>query len=148
MTERKPQILFLSTRDSARSQMGEAFMRKYAGDYFNVFSAGLEPRGINPYAVRVMGEAGIDIRDQRSKNVNEYLGKEMFWYLITVCSDAEQNCPTVWPGLTERLYWPFDDPAAAAGSEEEVLAVFRRVRDEIEAKVKAWLVEHEVPASA
>jgi arsenate reductase len=72
----------------------------------------------------------------------------MFWYLITVCSDAEQNCPTVWPGLTERLYWPLDDPAAATGGEEEVLAVFRRVRDEIEAKVKAWLVEHEVPASA
>jgi arsenate reductase len=147
MTERKPQILFLCTGNSARSQMGEAFMRKYAGDHLNVFSAGLEPRGINPYTIRVMGEAGIDIRDQRSKDVKEYLGKEMFRYLITVCSNAEQNCPTVWPGVNERLYWPFDDPAAATGSQEEVLAVFRRVRDEIEAKVKAWLVEHGVPVS-
>jgi arsenate reductase len=112
-----------------------------------VFSAGLEPRGINPYTVRVMGEAGIDIRDQRSKDVKEYLGKELFRYLITVCSNAEQNCPTIWPGVNERLYWPFDDPAAATGSQEEVLAMFRRVRDEIEAKVKAWLVEHGVPVS-
>jgi arsenate reductase len=145
---RKSQILFLCTGNSARSQMAEAFVRKYAGDHFNVFSAGLEPRGINPYTVRVMEEVGIDMGDHRSKGIKEYLGKEAFRYLITVCSNAEQNCPTVWPGVNERLYWPFDDPAAATGSEEEVLAVFRRVRDEIEAKVKAWLLEHGVPASA
>jgi arsenate reductase len=148
MTERKPQILFLCTGNSARSQMAEAFMRKYAGSHFNVFSAGLEPRGINPYTVRVMGEAGVDIRGQRSKDVKEYLGKEMFRYLITVCGNAEKNCPTVWPGMQEKLHWPLDDPAAATGSEEEVLAVFRRVRDEIEAKVKAWLAEHNMQVSA
>lgn len=147
MTERKAQILFLCTGNSARSQMAEAFMRKYAGDHFNVFSAGLEPKGINAYTVRVMEEAGIDMGDHRSKSIKEYLGKEAFQYLITVCSNAEQNCPTVWPGVNERLYWPFDDPAAATGSEEEVLAVFRRVRDEIEARVKAWLIGHGVLAS-
>jgi arsenate reductase len=145
MMQRKPQILFLCTGNSARSQMAEAFVRKYAGDHFNVFSAGLEPKGINPYTIKVMHEAGIDIRDHRSQGVKEYLGKEHFHYLVTVCSNAEKNCPTVWPGVNERLYWPFDDPAAASGDEEEILAVFRRVRDEIDAKVKAWLAEQGLP---
>ncbi len=143
--QHKPQILFLCTGNSARSQMAEAFVRKYAGDHFNVFSAGLEPRGINPYTIKVMHEAGIDIRDHKSKGVKEYLGKEHFHYLVTVCSNAEKNCPTVWPGVNERLYWPFDDPAAASGDEEEILAVFRRVRDQIDAKVKAWLAEQGLP---
>jgi len=137
----KSQILFLCTGNSARSQMGEAFTRKYAGEHFNVFSAGLEPRGIHPYTIKVMDEIGIDIRDQKSTGIREYLGKEFFRYLITVCSDAEKNCPTVWPGVNERLYWPFDDPAAATGSQEEILAVFRRVRDEIDARVKEWLAD-------
>lgn len=122
-------------------------VRKYAGDHFNVFSAGLEPRSINPYTVRVMDEIGIDIRGQWSKSIREYLGKEHFYYLITVCSDAEKNCPTVWPGVNERIYWPFDDPAAATGSEEEVLAVYRRVRDEIDVKIKEWLAEQGVLAA-
>lgn len=139
---RKPNILFLCTGNSARSQMGEAFMRHYAGDHFEAHSAGLSPKGINPYTIRVMDEVGIDIRDQESTPIRAYLGREAFRYLITVCSNAEENCPTIWPGQTERLYWPFDDPAAATGTEEEILAVFRRVRDEIDAKVKDWLVEH------
>jgi arsenate reductase len=144
-TVRQPQILFLCTGNSARSQMAEAFMRRYAADHFSAFSAGLEPRGINPYTIRVMDEVGIDIRGQRCKNVKEYLGKEAFRYLITVCSHAEENCPTVWPGMQEKLYWPLDDPAAAAGSEEAILTVFRRVRDEIEAKVRELLAEQGVP---
>jgi arsenate reductase len=120
---RKPQLLFLCTGNSARSQMAEAFVRQYAGHHFNVFSAGLAPQSINPYTIQVMDEIGIDIRGQRSKDVKEYLGKESFRYLITVCSQAEKNCPTLWPGVQERLYWPLDDPAAAAGSEEEIQAV-------------------------
>lgn len=139
---RKPNILFLCTGNSARSQMGEAFLRRYAGDHFEAHSAGLSPKGVNPYTIRVMDEVGIDIRDQESTPLREYLGREAFRYLITVCSNAEENCPTIWPGQTERLYWPFDDPAAATGTEEEIMAVFRRVRDEIDAKIKRWLVEH------
>jgi arsenate reductase len=139
--QRKRQILFLCTGNSARSQMAEAFVRKYAGDHFNAFSAGLEPQGINPYTVKVMDELGIDIRGQESTGVKEYLGRAHFRYLITVCSNAEKNCPTVWPGVNERLFWPFDDPAAATGGEEEILALFRRVRDEIDAKVQAWLAQ-------
>lgn len=137
----KPKILFLCSGNSARSQMGEAFMRQYGGERFEVHSAGIEPRGINPYTIRVMDEVGIDIRGQTSTSVKEYLAKEAFRYLITVCSEAEKNCPTIWPGQTLRLYWPFEDPAATTGSEEEILAVFRRVRDEIEVKVKDWLAE-------
>lgn len=143
----KPQILFLCTRNSARSQMGEAFTRKYAREHFNVFSAGLEPHGIHPYTIKVMDEIGIDISKQRSKGIKEYLGKDHFLYLITVCSDAEKNCPTVWPGVNQRLYWPFDDPAATTGSEEEILAVFRRVRDEIDARVKEWLANQGILAA-
>jgi arsenate reductase len=145
---RKPHILFLCTGNSARSQMAEAFARKYAGHHFNVFSAGLAPQGINPYTIQVMDERDINIRGQRSKDVKEYLGKESFRYLINVCSQAEKNCPTIWPGVQERLYWPLDDPGAATGSEEEVLAVFRRVRDEIDTKVKAWLAEQGIAISA
>ena len=121
--QRKPQILFLCTGNSARSQMAEAFVRKYAGGHFNAFSAGLEPGAVNPYTIRVMDEIDIDIRGQWSKSIKEYLGKEHFKYLITVCSDAEKNCPTVWPGVNERLYRPLDNPAAVTGSEEEVWPV-------------------------
>lgn len=138
---RTPKVLFLCTGNSARSQMGEGFLRQYAGDHFEVYSAGLRPAGINPRTVQVMDEIGIDIRGQESTPVRAYLGRKAFRYLITVCSHAEENCPTVWPSPTQRLYWPFDDPAAAKGTEEEVLVVFRRVRDEIELRITDWLVE-------
>jgi arsenate reductase len=88
-----------------------------------------------------MDEVGIDIRGQESTSIKSYLGKEAFRYLITLCSHAEENCPTIWPGQTERFYWPFDDPSAATGTEEEIMAVFRRVRDEVEIKIKDWLAE-------
>ena len=137
----KQKILFLCTGNSARSQMAEAFIRKYADDRFEAHSAGLEPKGLNPLTVKVMGEVGIDISGQASKGVDTYLGKILFQYLVTVCDDADRNCPTVWPGVNTRMHWSFQDPAATDGSEEEKLAKFREVRDLIEAKIKNWLAE-------
>lgn len=133
----KPKVLFLCTGNSARSQMAEAFLRKHAGDRFDVHSAGLEPTVINPYTVRVMEEIGVDMSAHRSKSLTDYLGKVHFAYLITVCNRAEQRCP-IFPGMGIRLHWPFEDPAAAAGSDEEKLAIFRQVRDQIEVKVVEW----------
>lgn len=141
----KPKVLFLCTGNSARSQMAEALLRKYAGDVLEVHSAGLEPRGVNPLTVQVMQEAGIDVSHQQSKGIETYLGKALFQYLITVCDDADQNCPTVWPGVNTRLHWPFEDPAKFAGTEEEKLAKFREVRDLIEQRIKTWVVEHYPP---
>ena len=95
-------ILFLCTGNSARSQMAEAFLRKYGNERFEAHSAGLEPRELNPLTIEVMKEVGIDISGQKSKGVDVYLGKVLFQYLITVCDDAEKNCPTTWPGLIKE----------------------------------------------
>src|SRR3972149_5610853 len=125
-------VLFLCTGNSARSQMAEAFLRKYGGEHFEPHSAGLEPKGLNPLTVKVMSEVGIDISGQTSKGVETYLGKVLFQHLITVCDDADRNCPTTWPGVSNRMHWTFQDPAAFEGTEEEKLAKFREVRDLIE----------------
>lgn len=136
-------VLFLCTGNSARSQMAEAFLRKHGGDGFEAFSAGLEPKGMNPYTALVMQEVGIDVSAQKSKGVNEYLGKVLFQYLITVCDDADKNCPTVWPGISRREHWSFVDPAAATGTDEQKLQKFREVRDQIEKKLLDWLAQWE-----
>jgi arsenate reductase (thioredoxin) len=138
----KTRVLFLCTGNSARSQMAEALLRRDCGALFEVHSAGLAPKEIHPYTRQVLAEVGIDMADQYAKDLSIYLGRVHFGYVITVCSRAEEQCP-IFPGMSIRLYWPFDDPAAAVGSEEELLAVFRRVRDEIEARVIAWLQEME-----
>ena len=135
----KPNVLFLCTGNTARSQMAEAFLKKYAGDRFEVYSAGYEPREINPYTKQVMAEVGIDISDQYAKSVKDFLGKMEFRYLIIVCDKAEKTCPKAFPGVLVRMFWPFDDPAAAVGSEAEKLAKFRAVRDLIEEQIKSWL---------
>jgi arsenate reductase len=132
-------ILFLCTGNSARSQMAEAFLRKYGGDRFEAHSAGLTPRGLNPFTTKVMEEVGIDVSGQRSKGVEEYLGKMHFQALITVCDNAEKNCPTVWPGVNTRLHWSFEDPAAFEGTEQQRLAKFREVRDQIEQRILDFL---------
>jgi len=137
----KIKVLFLCTHNAARSQMAEAFLKKFAGDRFEVFSAGTEPREIDPYVKRVMAEAGIDLGNQRSKNVAEFLGKMTVGYLIIVCEKVEENCPITFPGFRYRLYWPFEDPVALVGPEEEKLAKFREVRDQIAARLKLWLRE-------
>jgi arsenate reductase len=141
----KTKVLFLCTGNSARSQMAEAFLRRAAGDRFEVHSAGLEPEGINPFTVRVMEEIGYDLSSQRAKDVTVYLGRQHFGYLITVCAHAEEHCPKTFLGVSERLHWPIDDPAAFVGSEADTLQAFRRARDEIAAYIKAWLAELGVP---
>ncbi|MGO9373212.1 MAG: arsenate reductase ArsC [Syntrophobacteraceae bacterium] len=137
----KERVLFLCTGNTARSQMAEAFLRKYAGRHLEAYSAGLQPSAVNPYTERAMREIGIDLSGQRSKSVKEFLGKMSFTYLITVCAEAEANCPTTFPGISHRLSWAFDDPAAAGGSEEEKLQKFREVRDQIEKRIKLWIEE-------
>ena len=137
----KPRVLFLCTGNSARSQMAEAFLRKYAGEALEPYSAGLEPKGVNPLTVRVMKEVGIDISNQASKHLDVYLGKTRFQYLITVCDDADENCPVGLPGIQARLHWSFEDPARFEGAEEQKLAKFREVRDLIEKKVQAWAAD-------
>ena len=120
--------------------MAEALLRKHAGDQFEIHSAGLEPTIIHPMTVQVLKEIGIDTSQQYAKPLTKYLGKTHFSYLITVCSNAEERCP-YFPGLSQRLHWPFDDPAAFDGSMDEKLDFFRKIRDQIEAKVIDWLNE-------
>jgi len=133
-------VLFLSSANSVRSQMAEGFVRTLAGDAFEAFSAGSAPRDLHPLAVAAMAELGIDIADQRPKSVQEFMGTARFEFLITVCDRDEKDCP-MFPGVGAREYWPFDDPAKVEGSPQERLAAFRDVRDEIEARVRRWLVE-------
>jgi arsenate reductase len=135
----KKRVLFLCTGNSARSQMAEALLRQYGGEGYEAFSAGLEPKGINPFAIQAMKEVGIDISGQRSKNVGEYLGKLHVQYLITLCDDAEKNCPTVWPGVLNKMHWSFEDPAAFVGTDEEKLAKFREIRDSIAQRIQNWV---------
>jgi arsenate reductase len=119
--------------------MAEAFLRKYGGNEFEAYSAGLEPKGINPYTERVMEEVGINLSGQRSKHLKEYMGKVHFGYLITMCDEAEASCPTTFPGIGRRLRWLFEDPSAFSGPEDEKLAKFREVRDQVEQRIKTWL---------
>ncbi len=134
----KQKVLFLCTGNSARSQMAESILRKQAGDRYESFSAGLEPKDVHPYTVRVLEEKGYDLAGQYSKSLNEYLGKVKFDYLITVCGNAEERCP-YFPGMGSRLHWPFDDPAAVAGSDVDQLNAFRSTRDAIENQILDWL---------
>jgi arsenate reductase len=134
----KDKVLFLCTGNSCRSQMAEAFLRQLAGDQFEVFSAGLQPSAIHPFTYQVMAEKGLDLAGQRSKSVDEYLGKVNFQYLITVCDDADKNCPTIWPGVVSRMHWSFEDPAKFDGSEEDKLNKFREVRDQIYQRIIDW----------
>jgi len=136
----KPKVLFLCTANSARSQMAEVLLRKYAGDRFDVYSAGLEPTAVHPYAMKVMAEIGIDMAGQRAKGVGEFLGKMNPAYVITVCEKARQRCPTTFPATgATMIAWPIEDPAAAEGAEEDRLRKFREARDQIAARIKAWL---------
>jgi len=138
--QNKIKVLFLCTGNACRSQIAEAWLRHLGGEAFEVFSAGLDPQGINPYTITVMEEVGIDMKDHRSKHLDEYVGKINFDYLITVCSAAEERCP-FFPGSGTRLHWPFDDPAAFTGPEAEKLEIFRQVRDQIKDKILSWLEE-------
>jgi len=135
---KKAKVLFFCTGNSASSQMAEAFLRKYAGDEFEAYSAGIRPLGIAPYTIRVMEEIGISLEGHGSKHVDEYIGKIDFDYLIIVCVNAEKQCP-VFPGVGERILWDLEDPVMQIGAEEEKLQKFREVRDKIDNRIKEWL---------
>jgi arsenate reductase len=138
MIERR-RVLILCTGNSARSQMAEGLLRHDGGDEFEALSAGTKPGSVRTEAIAVMRELGIDISAHRSKSVDEMLGQE-FDYVITVCDNARESCP-VFPAQTKRLHWSFEDPAAEEGDEAKRLAVFRRVRDEIRARLRRFIQE-------
>jgi arsenate reductase len=129
-------VLFVCTGNSARSVMAEALLRQHGGGTFEVHSAGTEPKGINPLTLRVLAEAGIDASWARSKSVDEFLGQS-FDYVVTVCDQARQSCP-VFPGVYESLHWGYEDPATAQGTDEERLAVFRKVFIQIGERVRQF----------
>lgn len=115
-------------------------MRSWAADRFEVRSAGLEPKAaVDPRAIEVMREVGIDLGSQVPKSVKQYLGKVAIHYAIFVCERAEQQCPNFYPNATQRIYWPFEDPVQFVGSPEETLEKFRAVRDQIGARIQSWL---------
>jgi arsenate reductase len=122
--------------------MAEAILCQYAGDTFEAYSAGLEAKGVNPLTIKVMDEVGINISEQTSKWIETYLGKVHFQYLITLCDDAEKNCPTIWSGVNTTMHWSFEDPAKFEGTEEEKLAKFREVRDLMEDKIILFKIDY------
>lgn len=137
MPNPKPVVLILCTGNSCRSHLAEGFLRAAAGDILDVQSAGSKPAGyVHPLAIRVMQEVGIDISHHRSKHLNEFLGQKIET-VITVCGNADQACP-LFPGQVNRYHWGFLDPAHAQGTEEQVLQIFRQVRDEIRRVFEAY----------
>lgn len=136
----KPKVIFLCTGNSARSQIAEAFLKKHAGEHFEVYSAGFEPQGINPFTIKVMEELGYDLKEHYSKELKEFLEKVHFEIVITVCEKAEKTCPII-PGVSTRLFWSFEDPAAFEGTEQEKLDKFRQIRDQIHEQIQLWLKE-------
>ena len=138
----KIKVLFVCIHNSARSQMAEAFLKQIAGDRFEVQSAGFEAGTLNPLAVEVMREVGIDISANQTKSVFDFFKRgALFDYVVTVCDAATaEKCP-IFPGVTKRLHWSFDDPAAVEGAHEEKLVVVRKIRDEIKASVEVF-IEH------
>jgi arsenate reductase len=139
-------VLFVCTHNSARSQMAEAFLRKLAGDRFDVASAGTEARGVHPMAIQAMAEDGIDISLQRSKTVDRFLDQR-FDLVITVCDDAAEACP-VFPNAAERRHWSFPDPSAVLGDVEQRFAAFASVRDAIRDRIERELIAEDVITGA
>ncbi len=133
----KIRVLFLCTGNSARSIIGAALLRQMGGDAFDVYSAGIHPKGINPYTVRVLDELNIDISAERSKDVSEYEGQS-FDYVITVCDAAAEECP-VFPGAPQRIHWSFVDPAAVEGTDGEKLRAFQRTVREMNTRLRTFI---------
>ena len=134
----KPKVLFVCTENSCRSQMAEGFLRHLAGDRFDIVSAGAQPTGLNPTAVEVMKEIGIDISGQYAKDLHQFLG-QTFQYIIRVCT-AREKCPVL-PGALWYFDWRFEDPADTPGTAAEKLASFRRIRDQIEEKTMEFVAQ-------
>jgi arsenate reductase (thioredoxin) len=141
-------ILVLCTGNSCRSQIAEAYLDRRLGDLFDVRSAGMHPADdVHPLTRVVLEEDGFDASGLHPKQARDFLGKLPVHTLITVCDAADRECPSIWPGARERLHWPFPDPAAFEGTEEETLAFFREVRDRIRERVEEWAAESETVAS-
>lgn len=138
----KIKVIFICVHNSARSQMAEAFLKKYGGEKFEVTSAGLEPGVLNPVVVEVMKEIGIDISGNKPKSVFDfYKNGSFFNYVITVCDESQsERCP-IFPGVVKQMHWGFTDPSSFDGTFEEKKTKTRKVRDEIETKIKQWLEE-------
>jgi len=136
----KVKVLFVCVHNAARSQMAEAFLNKHGGNRYRAESAGLEPGTLNPFVVEVMKEVGIDISDHPTRSVFDlFRGGGLFHTVITVCDETQaERCP-VFPGVHRRLHWGFPDPASFTGSREEKLEQTRRVRDQIEKRIREWI---------
>lgn len=136
-------VLVICVHNSARSQMGEEYIRKFGGDRFEVESAGLEPGALNPFVVRALAEDGIDISGKPTRDVFElYKTGKRYHYVITVCSkDAAEKCP-IFPGVNEKLHLPFPDPSAFKGTDEDILAKVCEVRDRIKEAMRAFVEQH------
>ena len=141
---KQKRLLVLCTGNSARSQMGEGLFRAEGGGDFEIFSAGTKPSSVRPEAIAVMKEIKIDISGHSSKSVEEFSGQS-FDYVVTVCDNARDSCP-VFPAGTDRIHWSFEDLATVQGSEQERLAAFRRIRDQIHERVKAFFRERTAAA--
>ena len=140
----KTKVIFLCTHNSARSQMAEAFLKNEAGDYFDVYSGGYDPKPIHPMAIQVMQEIGYDLSKQQPKDLWKLARNEHFGIIITVCKRGEEeDCPTI-PGPSTRIYWNIEDPAAYKGTDAEKIAKFREVRDLIHEKVEDFLRERKI----
>ena len=137
----KPKVLYICTGNAVRSQMAEGFLRHYAGDRYDVYSAGVEPKEIDPRAVVVMDEISISLSGQTAKDLRTYLGQKHFGYVVTLCDYAESRCPTSWLLAQNHLHWDILDPAKVQGTQEEIQDSFREARDLLDGKIKAWLAE-------
>lgn len=138
----KKRVLFICIHNSARSQMAEAWLNYICGDTFDAQSAGLEPGTLNPLAVKVMGEVGIDISGKKTQDVFDvFKSGQLFAYVVTVCDESSaEKCP-IFPGVAKRLHWGFSDPSAVSGTDDEKLAQIRKIRDEIRMKIEEWCEE-------
>jgi arsenate reductase (thioredoxin) len=137
----KRNVLFLCTGNSARSLMAEALLRDRAGDLFEVYSAGTDPRGVQPLTSRVLREIGVDVERVRSKSVNEYLGRIPFAFTIVVCAAADRTCPAEGKWLGERHFWRIEDPTKCEDTDDDPLDRFREARDELDERIADWLSE-------
>lgn len=138
----KKKVLFICIHNSARSQMAEAWLNHICGDYFEAQSAGLEPGTLNPLAVQVMSEVGIDISQKRTQEVFDvFKSGQLFAYVVTVCDETSaERCP-IFPGVSKRLHWSFPDPSRVSGTDEEKLEKVREIRDQIRARIEEWCEE-------
>ena len=140
----KPIVLFLCTRNSARSQMAEAWLRELANERYVAVSAGLEPSQIHPMTIQVMEEVGIPLDGHRPKPISEFLGRVPVRHIFVVCESAEKNCPRIWAFGGQLKLWLFEDPASQEGDEFTQLTKFRQVRDQVEQQIRTWLQEQQI----